>query len=407
MKTFLLAACAFCFAGTSATAQHLIEIAPVSLEKNIDIESKDCGTLNLTITSNRINEIAGLNADIYIPNGIGFNPEYIYKGDLLPYTSNKDGDRTYKHTVDFQAYASERQDIPGYTRYLLNIFSMSAETLSGESGESLVTFDLGTGDQDAFYPIYIKNVKLAISDQEALAEDLAATSYIKVGNPNNQSLAITGELTNLVNEALKNETAITNLDLSTVTKVNGTFTYVDGRAVTAPTGADVKADKAVYSRTVGAGNYASLKAPFTATGCSNLYTLDNNSDNLGSEWVNFTEAATIAAGDNLLVKGDIALSAENVALGHVDAAHKENDVYYVKNDLFYRGTNITINPLRTCWKLQGGNSNLMIAIDGEPTGITLNTIDGLNTPTYDLQGRRSEKAQHGIFVTNGKKQIIK
>lgn len=292
-------------------------------------------------------------------------------------------------------------------------YSKTKEPLKGKTGYiGSVRITPPVGTPDGIYPIYLKTnpsgTFMATSSKPADRYDFAdATSYVVVGNPTNASLTMEGEIPSFVNEKLATETAITSLNLSAVTKVNGTFTYVDGRAVTAPTGADVKADKAVYSRTVGAGNYASLKAPFAATGCSNLYTLDNNSDNLGSEWVNFTEAATVTAGDNLLVKGDIALSAENVALGDVAAAHAENDVYYVKNGIFYHGNSITINPLRACWKLQGVNVNLMIAINGEPTGIKLSTVDSLDTPTYDLQGRRSEKAQHGIFVTNGKKQIIK
>lgn len=394
------------FAALTMYAENTINITPVKVAT---------GTQEVYVYIEMNNDVPvyTIQFDVVLPDGI--KPYLNAKGNPNSSTlalSNDDNRVEYYDededddvTVFANSAGSSYIDYNG--RKVLRYNGAGTYPVAGTSGKIFkLRLKLDANLAEGVYPVVLNRGMFLDPDNNG-AENIVSTSYIIVGNPTDQSLTMEGEIPSFVNEKLATETAITSLNLSAVTKVNGIFTYVDGRAVTAPADQNVKADKAVYSRTVGAGNYASLKAPFAATGCSNLYTLDNNSDNLGSEWVNFTEAATIAAGDNLLVKGDIALSAENVALGHVDAAHKENDVYYVKNDLFYRGTNITINPLRTCWKLQGGNSNLMIAIDGEPTGITLNTIDGLNTPTYDLQGRRSENAQHGIFVTNGKKQIIK
>lgn len=388
-----------------ATAQNELQVIPRQVEAG---GSFVLVNLNNPDTENKIQ-----NFELYIqwPKGWTIGKPNISHADV--------SDRTTEYDEDQEAYillltgdaTNLGDNLFKYAYYASNL----EKPLKGKKGAILrIKITPPEGIADGYYPIKLIGGGLDETSFMSTSGDKGSeiwfdtqVSYVVVGNPTNASLTMEGVIPSFVNEKLATETAITSLDLSAVTKVNGTFTYVDGRAVTAPIGADVKADKAVYSRTVGAANYASLKAPFAATGCSNLYTLDNNSDNLGSEWVNFTEAATVAAGDNLLVKGDIALSAENVALGDVAAAHAENDVYYVKNGIFYHGNNITINPLRACWKLQGVNANLMIAINGEPTGIKLSTVDSLDTPTYDLQGRRSEKAQHGIFVTNGKKQIIK
>lgn len=395
------------FTVTIAPSNVQAGISEDDIESNMDNEEHYLSILLLNEENHCDYRLFQFN--IFVPEEMFFSndDELLFAaGERMP-TTNKGAIRL---DMQLTKLAEHLQTIPHYLGYQVVGSQQATKNyiIGGESGGELLQLYYGTTEnlQDGIYPIYTSVVKFAKDENTGDVNNEFSTSYIKVGNVAGP-LTMKGQIPSVINTALATETAITNLDLSAVTASYGTFTYVDGRAVTAPADENVKADKAVYSRTVGAGNYASLKAPFAATGCSNLYTLDNNSDNLGSEWVNFTEAATVTAGDNLLVKGDIALSAENVALGDVAAAHAEDDVYYVKNGIFYHGTNITINPLRTCWKLNSVNSNLMIAIDGEPTGITLNTIDGLNTPTYDLQGRRSEKAQHGIFVTNGKKQIIK
>lgn len=402
-KIFAFAIAVSFFLG--ATAQNELQVIPCRVKAE---GSFVLVNLNNPDTENKIQ-----NFELYIqwPKGWTIGKPNISHADV--------SDRTTEYDEDQEAYillltgdaTNLGDNLFKYAYYASNL----EKPLKGKKGAILrIKITPPEGIADGYYPIKLIGGGLDETSFMSTSGDKGSeiwfdtqVSYVVVGNPTNASLTMEGVIPSFVNDALKDETSITNLDLSAVTAVNGTFTYVDGRAVTAPADENVKADKAVYSRTVSEGNYTSLKAPFTATGCSNLYTLDNNSDNLGSEWVNFTEATTIAAGDDLLAQGSIALSGENVKLGDVAAAHTEDDVYYVKGGRFYRGNKITINPLRTCWSLQGGNSNLMIAIDGEPTGIALNTIDGLDTPTYDLQGRRSENAQHGIFVTNGKKQIIK
>ena len=56
----------------------------------------------------------------------------------------------------------------------------------------------------------------------------------------------------------------------------------------------------------------------------------------------------------------------------------------------------------------GGKLGLCFEMGELPTAINGITVDGeKNAPIFDLQGRRIENAQKGLYIRNGKKVVIK
>ena len=92
------------------------------------------------------------------------------------------------------------------------------------------------------------------------------------------------------------------------------------------------------------------------------------------------------------------------------------NILYLGNDsrLYYPSSEVTINAFRAYFELQGdlvcgepasyGNINAFVLNFGETTGINAVTLNGEGN-AYDLQGRRVQNAQKGIFIINGKKVV--
>ena len=79
----------------------------------------------------------------------------------------------------------------------------------------------------------------------------------------------------------------------------------------------------------------------------------------------------------------------------------------------YEGTNglpegrVYLQP-ETVQPEPGQSRNFLSLGNSEATGIVLNNAEnGMSTEVFDLQGRRVEKVQKGLYIVNGKKMIIK
>ena len=81
-------------------------------------------------------------------------------------------------------------------------------------------------------------------------------------------------------------------------------------------------------------------------------------------------------------------------------------LYSMRNDIGNRPFYLTI-PAETA----ASRNALRLAFDDEDeaTGIsaTLTNSEEVNSAIYDLQGRRVEQPQPGLYIRNGKKVIIK
>ena len=93
---------------------------------------------------------------------------------------------------------------------------------------------------------------------------------------------------------------------------------------------------------------------------------------------------------------------------HTDAGEKS---YYIAQDQFWLSEGgLEIQPFRVYYSVDGTDApTKMNIVDSEPTGI--NTVsnkelkqDGIY---YNLAGQRVSKPTHGIYITNGKKILVK
>lgn len=381
--------CALCAMALSVSAYDEIQVKPATIPANklTDVE--------VYLNSSTYNEcMKYLEFDLILPTGWTFGSSASenlertgeWDDDEEDYVSNMSIDYTRNNnTLHFMMWAND----PDYP-------------LHGSEGVlATIKIKAPAGTADGIYPLVIKGgaymCKSSVDAENVVWED-DQISYVKIGSPTEASLTATGVIPSFVNNALATESAITSLDLSAVTAVNGTFTYVDGREVVAPT-ADFAAT-ATYSKTV--SKYASLTMPFDADLTDKgAYVLDG----VTGSTANFVEAKNVNAGDVVLLTKDVAL--EGTKLG--DATKSvQSSAYYVSNDgtELRKGTNVTVPALRGYWNV-GGGSNLRIALDGVLTGITAAEIDADAANTFDLQGRQTTNAKNGVFVVNGKKQFVK
>lgn len=83
-------------------------------------------------------------------------------------------------------------------------------------------------------------------------------------------------------------------------------------------------------------------------------------------------------------------------------------IYYVYNDFYRRGNNITVKPYRGWFETTTTNApSFSIEIEEEQSLDFVEQEDGTVVVTYDLQGRKLDKARKGLVIENGKIIMIK
>lgn len=384
MKKILFTALAFC-SFAFANAQGILEVAPLATVAGDDVASTD-KVLTFNVVGDATKYIS-MQFSLCVPEGIEVDYEFFIEGEGLPTNRGK-----LMHTIAADQVAS---DMPGYNMYTFLVYDTKKTHFVGNELFSVycgTTSDVAEG----VYPIYLKDVKLAVS---TVGDDTdLVPSYIKIGEPTGKTYAPQGPLSPAVNDALASETAISKLDLTGVTAAYGTFAYVDGREVVAPEGVTV--EKATYTRAAGTSEYASLCLPFDAE--LNAYALASSSD---VEAV-FDETGVVAAGESYLVDGTAAINVEaaNVALASAENKDVTSGVYLKGGKLWSVNESATIPAFRGCWDIAAG-ANLRIVVNGT-TGINALEAESADK-AFDLQGRRVQNAKSGVYVVNGKKQIVK
>lgn len=395
MKKIFMMAMAFCAMQVSmADNENLLQVVPLHIPvgQEVNYDEKDA-LLQVYLNSEAIG--SGVEFDIYIPDVLEFDPEDInLEKEVVPYK----GAVPRYHTTYMNVYKDEYQTMPGYTRIVYRIYDSARHNFSASEGV-VCSFNVGTSSTatPGVYPVYLGKQDILTADAEHIGSNFGAmtVSYVVVGEPSEGAFAATNIVPSKVNEALAVENAITSLDLSAVTAINGTFTYVDGREVEGTTA--TAAVKYVGNK----ANYYSVNVPFTGTATGEFYELKSVDENFAV----FSTATTVKAGETYLAKGEVTLTA-NAAVATIE--NKENQTgSYVYEGMFYTGKNLTVPATRGLFKEVPAGSNLRVVIDGELTGITTAEIDAQTGNTYDLQGRQSVNAKNGVFVVNGKKQFVK
>ena len=365
-----------------------------------DLTAGEKGSITLTLSNPGMDNVIGMQFDIVVPDGWTIAKSATSFGARVP-TDDLD-DSLYTLTGYYHSDG-------GFTRYLL--YNTSNIGLGGNSGNVVdIAIKAPEGTADGYYPITVKNVVLSnsitASDNINIDE---TTSYVRVGNPENATLALTGIVPTFVNEALALETSATlaTLDLTAATAINGTFHYVDARNVVVAESNRPTLSKVSFKREVSDDKYITVNLPFDAT--FTHYKVTGNTDNI----VNFTEEQTYTKDTPALVLGSVTASAENVELAGV-AKQTITDGYYVKDNMLWK-----VNEYANISALRGyfpsgiftfndaASSSMRIIINnGTTTGIE-SIVDDNENPTYDLQGRRTVQKASGIYIRKGEKVIIK
>lgn len=269
------------------------------------------------------------------------------------------------------------------------------------------------------YPVYIKKGNMI----DAMAEHdiwFECVSYIVIGNPTDQTLALKGNVPSFVSECLTSGkvnvsagkdqptnladfAGISTLDLSEVAAIEGGFTYKVGQAVVAPTAA-VETDVKVVAPT--SGTYGSLCSPVALPGVNCFVYNESKSS---STTAVFDPATDVPANTPVIINAAVNATVAGATLASVANGTAPAGSCYVAPDgseLRRTSAEINVPALRGTWNI-AASSNLRIAID-TPTGLQfIGTADEVLGNTYDLQGRQVEKAQNGVYVVNGKKQFVK
>lgn len=384
-KIAILAAMFGCF--TFANADEVLQISPVTVNFGESLDDSEA-TFDVSIPDNATN-YQGVNFELYVPQGVEID-DTAMEGSGLPSKTSK-GKTTYDHTIGIAKQAT--CPIPGYDMWKVMVYNTKNSYFLG--GELFSLYVAAETLEEGVYPVYMREVKMSTTGAAGSATEFAAiTTYLKVGANGSSVVEAEGLLPETVTAALATETAIKTLDLTKVTAVNGTFTYVDGREVVAPATSVVADLKYVGNN----ANYYSVKVPFTGTVSGNAYKFVSNDD----KFATFIET-TEAADKTLLAKGKVTVTGNGAIAGVEKLTNQSGN--YVKDGTFYYGANLTVKPMRGLF--EGTSlSNLRVVVDGELTGINAAEIDAQSN-TFDIQGRQVQNAKNGVYVVNGKKQFVK
>lgn len=349
-----------------------------------------------SVNLNYTKDYSAVEFDFYVPKGIfSFDSDNaVQPGAIAPVT--KAGAMRHTTQIDVSGAA---ESIEGYDVFKCIAYNAKSTTYYFNADDSgLELFKIYYNKKavaEGVYPIYMKNVSLSRgAGKTDIIPDVM--SYFVVGEPTNQPLKAKGLICDFVNDALAQETAISSLDLTDVTAVDGDFAYVAGRDVVAPATA-VEAN--VKYVAPAPAKYATLCLPVAAT--VDCWVLDRKEGDMAI----FKESTVAPANTPVIIKAAVATDAAKANIAGVAKKSITSGAYLVGESLHTVNGNATIPALRGYWEDLAG-SNCRIAFD-TTTGIqVIGTAADIDS-TYDLQGRQVQNAQNGVFVVNGKKQFVK
>lgn len=413
--------CIAALASFSVSAEDVIQTKPVSATAGETGENY----LSVQCYRDSYANLTQIQFNIVLPAGMTLNAEpWDYGEDLIKVSGRTN--KIYSHSYD----------VSGGTdgNYLVIVSNNSNEQFNAGNGELVkLYYDIAPNMAAGIYPIIVKTVKITgdDDDQHLLSE---STSYVKVGSPKDATLAVTGLVPSFVTSALNNETAITTLDLTAATAINGEFALMDSRSLILPE-KDVTVEKGTYSRKVPTG-YSTLCLPFSYT-CGNknieLFTFGGLKDgktlvltppddadgevnantpvifkatNAGTLELATSRPFKLSASTSLTVeKGDgVSLIGTYAKL----SAPKGSYVLQSQNDMeaFYKVGSIQPSVLANrCYLTSASGEVKAFAFPDCPTAIDGIEADANESVIYDIAGRRVSKADKGIYIVDGKKLV--
>lgn len=351
-------------------------------------------------------------------------------------TENEDGETVtkYNYNFDWKSTLDASTNIVSYVGY-----SNNDKPLKGSSGEILrISVKAPAGTPAGFYPVKLIGSDLSDHDNPVwcfMSPDgnpntrmdfPETTSYIKVGAPTDENtLALSGVVPSFVTSALNDETAITTLDLSECTAINGDFNLVDKRGVVLP----AEGLEANVSYTRSTNTWGTICLPFDVKNSETVkyYTLSAVSVAEGKmTFESVEDNVDIPAGTPIVYKssnGELNLSADK--LSGVPASSDYTNGFtpkgtfvnttgtglYIANNQFWSGTGFTVPAFRTYFEgdpIKG--ASYRIVVDDEVAGISELEMDenGNLHEVYNLQGQHIAAPINGqVNIIDGKKAIMK
>ena len=433
MKKLIFTICALLFTCFVNAEGDLLGIVPFATSSNVTVtydEDEEEFTSGNSFDVNLIysKDYIACDFKFYVPSGkFVFVEESAQGGEIMP----KKSSGAIYHTTKIGKVDS---DIEGYECYRVMAYNDGSKTrtfTAAVSGKSLFKIYYGTKEIAAgVYPIYVKDVILTISTNSFVSVEGISTSYVKVGSPTDASLAVTGLVPSFVTSALNSETAITTLDLTGATAINGEFALLDNRSLVLPE-KDITVEKGTYTRNVPTG-HSTLCLPFAYTCGNKNFTISTygglkNGKSLilnsaGTEIaantpVIFTAGSaatlTLSTSKSFKLNGANSLTVEKDGVSLVGTYAKINapkDSYVLQsqsgNEAFYKvGSTVPSVPANRCY-LEGSVAGVKaIAFPDGATAIDALEADASNGDIYDIAGRKVNKADKGIYIVDGKKVV--
>lgn len=434
MKKLIFTLCALFSACFVNAEDDILSIVPFTTSSNVTVtydEEDEEFTSGNSFDVNLIysNDYIACEFKLYVPSGMfAFVEESVQPGDILPV--KKSGAPYHETTIGAKA-----SDIEGYDCYLVMAYHNAASPrtfTNDDSGKSLFKIYYGTkGIAEGVYPIYVKDVVLTISQSSYVSVEGVSTSYVKVGSPTDATLAVTGLVPSFVTSALNAETAITTLDLTQATAINGEFALLDSRSLKLPE-KDITVEKGTYSRKAPQG-FSTLCLPFAYTCSNENFTISPFGGLKNGKTLILSDVKTEVAANTPVIfeaksVGDLTLSTsksfnlngstslavakDGVSLVGTYAKIAAPEGSYVlqsqKNvEGFYKvvGSTVPSVPANRCYLAGSAAGVKAIAFPDGATAIEALEADASNGDIYDIAGRRVSKADKGIYIVDGKKVI--
>ena len=407
MKKFILSVMLFCCAMVTSMQAENTDISTLDNVVYIEPVNIVAGTqYTLSVKMKNAVEAEGFGFDLYLPDGISVATD----GDGFPLVELSTVRTTAKKTNSFDAAFQN----DGCLRVLAA--STNASTISGNDGEvCLITIQLAANVAEGDYPIILKNI--AISDTYAQSHR-----------------------TDRVESTI------------TVIAAGDTRVVLDESSTTAPSasnGVDLR-----VKRTINANEWSTICLPFAMSGAQVKTAFGNDvqlGDFTGYDFdgtainVHFNPATAIEANHPYIIKVSTAVTeftvdAVNVApeeepmINHgtsrkpkafignyVAGTTIENGCLFLNaNKFWYSVGSTAIKAFRAYFDFVDlipdfednyATAPVFISFDNGMTDISGNVKANSEkiaiVPIYDLQGRKVEKANKGMFIINNKKVVMK
>jgi len=434
MKRNIICLFAF-FCGLSCIAENIVQMKP--LKTTAGVTSSKSNVIEIELSNS--DDTYAIQIDMYLPEGMALPQKS--SGSL--YTTL---DEEVEDDLEFTCSSSYNSSEKHYT---VMIYTTTTNVIP-KGGCTVLTIRYTTDNNmpDGVYPIIFKATKIETGEHDKIVVP-ETSSYIVIGDSKSPSTStdvdlsgMTGYIPSFVVNQLNMDIA-SNTNLRSLNLSGTTFANL-GAELSVPNNDNLlwyTSDKASLNRNFKGEQWNTVCLPFT------LQTSYLNASTVVKEMAEYDGEATITLGDvttmetgkpyliysstdgqlikDVTISNPVAVPSETSTTtsnsltmrGTYQEATVKSDGGYTRygftNGKFVMlGTGAaTVPPFRAYLEYLGKSSTRSINIAGDGTTGINTTIsdDESNGPLYDLKGVMVNEGQQakGIYVRNGKKQILK